>query len=146
MKLFYLFIFLLSGLFCFSQQDSSANYLLLRFDYNYDNTMGRGFYSIKAESGCEAANEIYSLKMYDYKKNAVNSEASFYYNIKVKTSNIYNYFLSATEALNYLSKNGWTLFSVYTEAFSGYDNQRTGNGDIVPVATISSRPVFCFKK
>ncbi len=146
MKIFYLFIFLLSGLFCFSQQDTSATYLLIRIEYKYDNTMGRSFCSIKAERGCEAANEIYSLKTYDYKKNAVNAEAPFYYNISVKTNNIYNYFLSATEALNFLSKNGWTLFSVYTETFSGYNNQTSSSGEIIPITSISSRPVYCFTK
>jgi hypothetical protein len=146
MRMICITIFLFTGLVCFSQQVPAANYLLIRVDNNYDYTMERSFYSIKAESGCEGANEIYSLMKYDFKKNAVNDKASFYYNVLANTSNIYNYFLSTTELLNYLSKNGWTLFSVYSETFSGYDNQRTGNGEIVPVTTISSRPVFCFKK
>ena len=129
----------------FGQKQGTINYLLVRFEANFDNTNKKNFYQINAEIGCDTAEKIYSLKKYDYRKNAINSGGSFYYQEKDATNNLYNYFLSPTEALNFLSRLGWSLFSIYTEVYSGYDNQRKSTGEIIPITTVSSNTVFCFK-
>ena len=132
--------------FSFGQQKELAKYLLFRIDALVDVNGKDYYYAINAERGCDSAEKIYELKKYDNKKNALNNEGSFYHKEKDTVNNLYNYFLSPTEALNFLSKSGWTLFSIYTEVLSGYDNQRSGAGEIVPITTVYSRPVFCFKK
>jgi hypothetical protein len=132
--------------FGFTQETSRQNYLLVRVDTDYDFANKRNAFFIIAETGCDAAKNIYSLKKYDFKKNAVNTHGIFYYDRKDTANNLYNYFLSTTEALNFLSYCGWSLVTSYDEIFSGYDNQKNGAGEIVPVTTVSSRPVFCFKK
>jgi len=141
-----LIIFILLTKNSFGQEQGITNYLLVRFEAAFDNTNKKDFYIINAEGGCDGAEKIYSLKKYDYTKNAINSGGSFYYQKKDAINNLYNYFLSPTEALNFLSRSGWSLFSIYTEVFSGYDNQRNGAGEIIPITTVSSKPVFCFKK
>ena len=113
-------------------------------DYDYANK--RNAFFIIAETGCDNAKNIYSLKKYDFKKNAVNTNGVLYYTQKDTTGNMYNYFLSTTEALNFLSYSGWTLITSYIEVFSGYDNQKNGAGEIIPITTVASGPVFCLKK
>lgn len=146
MKTLSIFLVLIFTQKVYAQVNKTTEYLLVRIESIFDNTTQKNAFIINAEFGCDSASSIYSLKRYDFKKNAVNSEGNFYYNKKSSMPNLFNYFLSTTEALNFLSHQGWILSSIYTETFSGYDNQRSGNGEIVPVTTISSRPVFCFKK
>ena len=132
--------------FSYGQENGITNFLLVRIDAQLDVNGKNYYYVINADGGCEAARHIYALIKYDNKKTAVNNEALFYNKEKDTVNNLYNYFISQTEALNFLSRTGWTLFTIYTEVFSGYDNQRNGAGEIVPITTVSSRPVFCFKK
>jgi len=146
MKFWLIFLLSLLVQYSFGQDKTQLNYLLVRIESVFDNTNQRNCYVINAENGCDVAKDIYSLKKYDFKKNAINSDGIYYYNQKNTARNLYNYFLSATEALNFLSYSGWTLLTTYTEIFSGYDNQRNGAGEIIPITTVSSRPVFCFKK
>ena len=105
----------------------------------------RNVFIINAESGCEAAKNIYSLKKYNFKKNAHNDGGSFYIDHNDTTNNFYNYFFSTTEALNFIAHNGFELISTYVEIFSGYDTQKGTTGDF-PITTLSSGSVFCFKK
>lgn len=143
-----LLLVLTSSLFVFSasgQTEHPESYLLVRIERAYDNTNQRAYFSINAEKGCEDAYAIYSLLKYDNRKNADN-RAMFYHAVKKSTDSLYNYFLSPTEVLNYIAKLGWGLVSVFTETSSGYDHQRNGSGDLVPITTITSRPVFCFKR
>lgn len=122
------------------------DYLLVRIEGVYDNTAQKTVFIINAEGGSDAASNIYALKKYNFKKGAINPPGGFYYDLKEASDSVYNYFLTPTEALNFLSKKGWVLLSVYTEAFSGYNNQTTSTGEIVPVTTVSSRPVFCLRR
>lgn len=146
MKFLLLLLFLISARIIFAQENQQKNYLLVRIGADYDYANKRNTFFIIAETGCAAAKNIYLLKKYDFKKNAANTDGVFYYYQKDTITNLYNYFLSTTEALNFLSYCGWTLFTSYIEIFSGYDNQRDGLGAIQPITTVSSRPVFCFKK
>lgn len=146
MKIYLLIYFLTSIQLVLAQDTNRQSYLLVRIGASYDLLNKRDAFFIIAESGCDSAKYIYSLKNYDFKKNAVNTDGIFYYDKKDTATNLYNYFLSATDALNFLSYCGWTLFNSYTEIFSGYTNERDGLGTIQPITTVSSRPVFCFKK
>jgi len=141
-----LFSIITSSTACIGQEKTQLNYLLIRIGADYDFANKRNAFFIMPEMGCDAAKNIYSLKKYDFKKNAVNTDGVFYYNQKNTTTNLYNYFLSNTEALNFLSYCGWTLLTPYIELFSGYDNQKNGAGEIIPITTVSSRPVFVLKK
>lgn len=138
-------IFLLISCNAHSQQKDTNSYLLIRITGLYDYTAERNFYTIIAEGGCDDAKEIYALKKFNDKKTALNTENSFYYNHSDTIKNYYNYFLTSTEALNFISKKQWVLVSIYSETFSGSDLVRSGN-DYVPLTTVSSRPVFCFKR
>ena len=84
--------------------------------------------------------------MYDDKKKAINTDAVFYTDRGDSTKPIYNYFYSSTEILNYLSKKGFTLVTIYNNIFSNYIYENNGKGESVPITTVGSRPVFCFKK
>ena len=100
-----LIIFLLISFKVYSQQNASNSYLLIRITGLYDYTAERNFYTINAEGGCTDAQEIYGLKKFNAKKNALNTESYFYNNHSDSINNYYNYFLSTTEALNFISKN-----------------------------------------
>ena len=146
MKAMLTILFLYSTLFCFAQEKALNNYLLVRIIIDYDKNTAKNFCTINAEGGNEAAKIFYLLKKYNLKKNAVNTEAYFYYNHADTATNFYNFFTSPTEALNFIADNGWTLLSIYTETFSGSDLVKNGAGNDFPITTVSSRPVFCFKK
>ena len=141
MKKIFLCILLSYNLICHAQTKSPANYILVRFDLAYDNPNDRSYFIINPErGGTGLPKEIYSLIKYDNKKKAINTGGVFY-PAQNDTSALYNYFYSTTEALNYLSKNGWELLTIYTEISSGHDDRSTGT-----ITTISSRLIFCFKK
>ena len=146
MKAMLTILFLYSTLFCFAQEKALNNYLLVRIIIDYDKNTAKNFCTINAEGGNEAAKKFYLLKKYNLKKNAVNTEAYFYYNHADTATNFYNFFTSPTEALNFIADNGWTLITIYTDIYSSYNNEKNGNGDTVPVTTVGSIPVFCFKK
>jgi hypothetical protein len=60
---------------------------------------------------------------------------------------MYNYFYTTTEALNFLSKKGFILVTIYIDILSGFTSKEGGfNTGYVPITTVSSKPVFCFKK
>ena len=131
---------------CYSQSKSQNNYLLARFIQQYDHSNKRDYYTIYAEGDCDSAKEVYSLLYYNNQKGVINTQDVYAYNKKDTTGVLFNYFLSPTEGINYMSQKGWTLITIYTEISSGYDTQNTWNGDKIPITTISSRPVFCFVK
>lgn len=141
-----LHIFLIAGFDGIGQANNPGNYLLVRYIQQYDNTNQKYYFTLNPEEGCDSAKTVYILLKYDNKRNAVNKDGQFYHATKDSSGGLYNYFLTQTEGLNYMRKNGWILHSIFTETFSGYDNQTTGAGQIVPVTTVSSRPVFCFMK
>lgn len=146
MKNIFLALFVFLSQAVFAQEKINESYLVVRFSVVYDNTMQRNFVEINAEAGCDTAFDIYELPKYNPKKNVVNDEAGFYYNKNFKPVKFYNYFLSVTEAINFLVNRGWVLVTVYSDTFSGYTNERDGQGNLTPVTTITSAPVFLFKK
>ncbi len=145
MKFLLSFIFIYISLLSFGQTKTEISYLLLHIDGSYDNTNNRNYLIINAEIGCDAAIDIYKLKVYDNKRKAINTDAVFYTDRIDSIKPIYNYFYSSTEILNYLSKKGFTLVTIYNDIFSDYKNEGI-NGNFFPITTVGSRPVFCFKK
>ena len=146
MKILLSYILVFTTLINYAQTKTDTNYLILRIDQVYDNTKFNNYYIIKAEIGCDAAGDIYKLKEYINKKNFKNIDAVFYTDKTDSLKALYNYFYSSTEILNYLSEKGFTLVTIYNDIFSGDKNVSLPNGDLVPITTVGSRPVFCFKK
>lgn len=131
-----------------AQVDPAATnaYLLVWFERNYDNVSRRSFVTIKAESGCDSAFRIYALMNYE-PKNWTPEDNSRFFHLNKKSDSLYNYFLTPTEGLNYLSAQGWQIVSVVPQIASGSDNERVvSSGYLVPVATVSSYPLFCLRK
>lgn len=145
-KVVFIYANLLLAFSASSQTKSNKSYLIVRFERLYDNTNQRAFYSINAERGCDQASPIYSLLKYDPKKNADNFKGKFYSITKSAGDSVYNYFLSPTEGLNFIATLQWELVLAFSETSSNYDNQRNSSGELVPITTVVSRPVFCFKK
>jgi len=131
-KIFTLLIITIS-LNSFGQVKYSNNYLLLRFIQRYDHSNKRDYFVINAEAGCDSAKEVYSLVYYNNSRSVVNTNDVYSYNKKDTSGVLFNYFLSPTEGINYMSKKGWTLNGIFTEVFGGTDY-------------VISSPVFCFVK
>jgi hypothetical protein len=129
----------------FSQTGSRVTYIIIRVDGLWDYTRNKNFIKINAESGNPAASEIYNLKEYVSAKKAVNSGASFYSEKNDTASVYFNYFLTATEIMQFLADHHWQLVTVNTEITSSYDNIQSGD-KLVPVTSVFSRPVYYFKK
>jgi len=146
MKKIFTLIIISVSLCCSGQSKITSSYLLVRFIQQYDNSNKRDYFIINAEGGCDSANEVYSLINYNNDKNVINTSDVYSYNKKNTSGIIFNYFLSPTEGINFLSKKNWFLYSIFTETSSGYTNEKNSVGEIIPITTVSSRPVFCFVK
>jgi hypothetical protein len=146
MKKLILFLLICKAQIALSQEKGLTNYLLIRVIANFDSINQRIYFVIDAENGCEAANDIYSLKKYKLTKMAVNNEAMLYHLSKDTTGSIYNYFLSTTEILNFLSHKGWNISAIYPELFTELATSKNNIGEYVSAPAVTSRPVFCFKK
>ena len=129
-----------------SAQSAAIDYVQVRFVQVYDYGNSRYYFTLNAEWGSDSAKSLYTLLKYDAKRNGNNTGGRLYHVTGFPADRLYNYFLSPTEGLNYMSRKGWQLIDIYTEAHSGYDNQRTGAGEIVPITTVGSKPVYCFRK
>lgn len=147
MKTIFTSLLLLISSVVFSQGKVVNQYLLVRIDVNYNKLAKQYYCIINAESGCDSAELFYSLKKFDTKKDADNAGAILYPGKNDSVKLYYNYFSSPTQVLNFISNNGWELVTVYTETSSG--SAIADNGNIeqrYPITTVSSRPVYCFKK
>jgi len=129
----------------YSQTGPRVAYIIIRIDGQWDYARSRNFIKINAETGNPMASEIYNLKEYVSTKKAVNSGASFYCEKNDTTSVYFNYFLTATEVMQFLADHDWQLITVNTEVSSNYENIQEGD-KYIPVTKILSRPVYYFKK
>lgn len=147
MKTIFTMLFYCMSAAVFSQEKTQAQYLLVRIDGGYNKPAKQYYSMINAEPGCDSAGIFYGLKKFDVKKDAVNTEAVLYPGKNDSVHLYYNYFSTPTQALNFISKNGWELVNIYTETFSGSTIADNGNIEQrYPITTVSSRPVYCFKK
>ncbi len=145
-KLLLISLFILSGtLKSFCQTNDAFTYLIVNINTKYDHPNSKYYALINAERANKYAAKIYSLKAYDGGKNAVNSGAVFFVGLTDSTQAIYNYFQNASEALQFLADDNWVLITVISEVNSSYQNENGPNG-LVPITTVSSRPVYYFKK
>lgn len=105
------------------QTNNATSYLKIRFEKLNDKVHSRSYYLIKAEGGSDSTARIYSLIKYSYnfRDKTIDTPGDFYYLTKAPTDKLYNYFLSETEGLNYLLKEGWSLITAYSEAISYSD-------------------------
>jgi hypothetical protein len=129
----------------FSQSGSGVTYIIIRLDGLWDYTRNKNFIRINAEAGNPAASELYNLKEYISAKKAVNSGASFYSEKNDTTSVYFNYFLTATEVMQFFADHSWELITVSNEITSSYDNIQSGD-KLVPVPRVFSRAVYYFRK
>jgi hypothetical protein len=137
-------IILTSG---YSQENTKNTYAIVSIEPGiYDKPNKRYWCKIKAESIKKYSKEINNLINYSMEKNAVNTGASFYFEKNDTTSVYFNYFLSTTEAMQFLADHKWQLVTVNNEIISDYDNVKDGESKLVPVSRIYSRPVYYFKK
>lgn len=147
MKKGFIILFSIMSLHLYSQEKAVMAYLLVRIETEYKSVPQYVYYTINAEGGCDEAAKFYSFKKFNPKKDAVNAGAAFYPEETDTSKTYYNYFKSTTLALNFILKNGWELLAVYSETSSGSNLVQNGNGsEMLPVTTVSSHPVFCFKK
>ena len=141
-------LLLLAAVFCClfnAHAQDHENYLLIRFTNAYDFTFGRTYYLIEAEPGAAKAGELYQLKRYNFFRKANNTEAKLYTD-NPQADSLYNYFISPTEGLGFMTKNGWTLVTIFTETSSDSKNVTIDGTRSFPVTTINSRTVYCFRK
>lgn len=131
----------------YAQQSPTCTYLVLRIVNAYDNNLKKNYSYINADGGCTEAATIYTLKPYRPQKGALNEGALFYADNKSGTGVFFNYFNHTTEALQFLTQQGWELITVISEISSGSDKVLGGDGlTYVPITTVRSVPVYYFKK
>jgi hypothetical protein len=130
-----------------AQLGNAYTYLVLRITNVYDNNLKKNYSFINADGGCAEAATIYALKPYRPQKGALNEGASFYTQSKGNADTLFNYFSNTTEALHFLTKQGWELVTVIPEIGSGSDKVLGGDGlTYVPITTVYSGAVYYFKK
>ena len=130
----------------FSQQTKKMVYLVLTIEGDYDRFNQRDFFRICAEPYNIYASEIYRLVRFNNKgilniNRQQNEDASFWMNRTDTTTIFFNYFQNTTEALLYLSGQGWELITVNNAISSTYSTFMSN-----PYTKIYSTPVFYFKK
>ena len=129
-----------------AQHSPKMSYLVVRLDVKTDHFHKKGFVCINAEQGNPAAADLYSLMPYDTERGP-GTAFSFYSETPDTAVAYYNYFTNTTEALLFLSAKGWHLLSVNNEISTSGEFMRAANGlDLVPIASVSSRPIYYFKK
>lgn len=118
-------------------------YLIVRIQRQ--NEKGNPYYNIDAEPFNNNALDIYNLVPFQKNFFVPNKAISFYYNRPDTVTKYYNYFKSETEALDFMGSQNWQLVTVLSELSSGY---KTAGVEIngPPYTTISSRPVYYFRK
>jgi hypothetical protein len=133
----------------FSQQNIKTTYLVVRMNEDQlDNLFKKKFVRIIADGGNQYAIDIYSLRLFDPSKKAINGEYKYYdgKNDTVASAGLYNYFENTTQALMFIAGKGWELISVVSEVSSSYKFERDPAGQLTIIPTITSTPVYYFKK
>ena len=122
------------------------SYLIIKIEKRFDRNFDRKAFTINAERGCDSAKNIYNLINYNFKRESNKLDSSLFYYEKKEGNEKYNYFLSTTEALNFISYNGWKLLFIFSEITT--DLVTENNNVIVdkPINKISSIPVYYFEK
>lgn len=128
------------------EQKKTKTYLIASFEMRYDKANKQYFQVIQPQKGVNPADEVYALLNYNIKTGVINENGAFYHKSNDEGKKLYNYFTTTTEGLNYMASRGWSVISVYQEISSDAENKLAVSGDVVPVAAVSSKPVFVFAK
>ena len=132
--------------FCFAQVKSNETYAIVSIETNYDRPNKTYWCNILSESVEKYSKEIKSLVKYNLDKRRSERGISFYHEKNDTTSVYYNYFLSTTEAFQFLADHGWQLIDVGQKIVSDYENVKDGEAKLVPVTKLTSNAVYYFKK
>ena len=127
----------------YSQVKTKYTYLIINLVYAYDKEVERGYFIINAEIGNPNAKEVYNLKSYKLDRKTINPGGVFFSKRTDADTAVYNYFINATEVLEYLSQNNWELILVHNQITSSY--YTTGSNQY-PYTTVSSYPVYYLRK
>src|ERR1700730_14442000 len=84
-------------------QHTKATYAIVSVKSNYDKANKRYWVKINAESVGVYSKEITGLVNYSIEKGAINTGANFYFKRNDTASVYFNYFLSITEAFQFLA-------------------------------------------
>jgi hypothetical protein len=123
-------------------QSAKNTYIIIRMPFTYYRPTDNLFCSIDIEPGNPYAKRIYDLITFKAGKNEVNEKANFFHLRNDTTTVYYNYFRNRTEALYYLSEQGWELITVGNDTKSTKQLESIG----YPYTVIETYPVFYFKK
>lgn len=145
MRYIILVFFLSVKMAALGQDKLKYNYLIATFEMKYDKPNDYYYFIIVPQKNGDTTDPVYSLLRYDNKRKGINREAGYFYNHSDTSSRLYNYFLSPSEGLNYMASIGWKAWGVYPEISSGSTSERSGE-NLVPITSVASKPVFCFKK
>ena len=127
----------------YSQIKSKYSYLIINLGYDYDKEAEKGYFIIDAELGNPNAREVYNLRSYKLDRKTINPGGVFFSKKTDADTVVYNYFINATEALEFLSQNNWELILVHDQITPTY--YPTGSNNY-PYTKISSYPVYYLRK
>ena len=113
----------------YTQTKQKYSYLIVSFGYDYDKQNQKSYLIIKAEPGNPDAQKIYKLILYKLDKKTINPGGIFFAKRSDSDTAIYNYFQNATEALLFLSNDGWELVSVISQVISDYKTESRAGRD-----------------
>jgi hypothetical protein len=145
MKRYFFVMLIFLSLKSYSQAEKIPAYLIITIIEKYDYNKEKYALTIQAESGANKEDIVYKLIPYNFKANAKNSNGNFYSN-NSNDNDIYNYFTTTTEILNFMGKNGWDLLTINNIINSTYTNEINGTGGTVPITKIESTPRYYFTK
>lgn len=146
MKYLIVFFLCMSSIFkTHSQSTDSLTFLIVKIMNERDNQTKANFCSLNIEKGNKYADDLYSLKPY---RNVPTQKDDVYAGQKKKSPPLeekLNYFINATEAINFLANRGWLLDKVFNEFTTELQSGMETNG-VVYYPQIKSEPIYIFKK
>ena len=128
-----------------AQSSAKHSYLIVPIPRLYNQGIDSVYSIIEAERGNPYAREVYALLPFYSGQNVLGTMENFY-SRRTDTSRLFfNFFENTTEAIQFLSENGWELFSVSNDIRSASDTHESG-GLYLPYTTIVASPVYYFRK
>jgi len=138
--------FLFSFLSATSQSSSSKyTYLLVRISNVYDKRLDSIYSMINAENGNPYAQEIYQLRPFGGNKDIFWYTQNFFSHRTDSSKTFYNFVENTTEAMLFMSENGWELLSVNNDIKST-EGVHFSRDFTLPYTVTESSPVYYFRK
>ena len=123
----------------------NETYAIVSIETNYDRPNKTYWCNILYESVEKYSTELKRLVKYNLDRR-YQQGVSFYHKKNDSTSGYFNYFLSTTEAFQFLADHGWQLIDVEHKIVSDYENVKDGEAKLVPVTKLNATAVYYFKK